>query len=131
MEQRIYPRHETDAQGRPAGGTTMIAIAEDIGGAPVDMFTLPWQNGPLVDPKTGQRQPPNGLFVETLIAAVIDRIAYYQGSPFRCAENAEALAHLTAAQTALRSRTKRRAAAGIEGTHGRQPGHEEQEAAAR
>lgn len=124
MEQKIYPRHEKDALGRPAGGSTMIAIAEDIGGAPAVTFEVPWQNGPLVDPKSGERQPPNGLFVETLIAAAADRIRYYQSSPFNCRENALALTKLEEALHWLHARTARRVVAGIEGTHGVMAGHE-------
>ncbi len=122
MQQRINPMHEKDDQGRPAGGVTHVVIAEDSLGAPAVLHTLSWQKGPLME--SGKRLPPNGLFVESVIAAAADRIRFYQESPFNCAENAAALGHLEAALEILQSRTKRREAAGIEGTHGIQPGHE-------
>lgn len=122
MQQRIIPAHVKDEQGRPAGGHTDVVISEDAYHAPVVVVRLGWQNGPLME--SGKRLPPNGLFVESVIAAAADRIRFYQESPFNCAENAAALGHLEAALDILQSRTKRRVAVGIEGTHGVQPGHE-------
>lgn len=79
-------------------------------------FCISWQKGPLGKMDSPERQGPNGAFVETVIAAVIGRIEEYQLSPFSCEENAEALKHLRAAAAALDRRTKRREAAGTEGT---------------
>ena len=103
--QPFESQHWTDPEGRPAGG---VAVATGV--------SIAWQNGPLV--LDGERVDPNGAFVETVIAIVVDRIGHYQESPFRCVENAEALGHLEAAHAALNDRTKRRTNGGIEGTHG-------------
>jgi hypothetical protein len=128
MQQRIEPHHKTDEQGRPAGGYTLVVIDEDV---PVDIgipdetrgIVLRWQDGPLKD-SGGNVRKPNGLFVESLIAAAADRIELYQKSPFACRENALALTKLQEALHWLQSRTQRRVAAGIEGTHGVQTGAE-------
>lgn len=67
MRSEILEAHNVDAEGRPAGGTT-------IGRG----FKVDWQNGPLaVD---GVRQEPNGAFVEDVIAAALGRIQHYQTS---------------------------------------------------
>lgn len=96
--------HWVDEEGKPAGG-----ISQGVG------FVISWQNGPLG--RGGDRREPNGAFVETVIAAVKDRIHYYQRGEFACEENEEALSHLSQALDALNERTQRREAAGIEGTH--------------
>ena len=96
---------ENDLEGdRPAGGK-VHAIGLDI-------F---WQKGAIV--VDGERQEPNGVFVETVIAAALQRIEHYQSTRFNCEENKEAIQHLKAALDALDRRTKRRESEGTEGTH--------------
>ena len=76
---------------------------------------ISFQNGPL---GTGSaRKEPNGCFVETVIAAAIGRLEFYQSSQFRCAENQTALDHLHRALGALEARTASRESRGVEGTH--------------
>ena len=94
--------------GLPAGGHV-----RGIG------LSIDWQNGPLsVD---GERKAPNGAFVETVLEAALQRIKHYQELKFACSENADAIVHITAALVALRSRTARREAQGIEGTWAKDP----------
>ncbi len=104
MKQGHYEQHWSDAEKRPVGG-----VSTGRG------FTISWQNGPLG--RGADRVEPNGAFVEDLIQAVIGRIEFYQDSEFACGENQEALKHLRSAAEALDSRTKKREAAGVEGTH--------------
>ena len=93
-----------DANGRPAGGTvTGVGLA------------IEWQNGPLG--RDGERIPPNGAFVETVILAVLIRLEHYQGTQFKCRENALAVTKLEEALHWLNARTDRREVAKIEGTH--------------
>ena len=99
----ITSQHWTD-DGAPEGG-------QAFGNG----FAIAWQRGPLG--RYENRLAPNGAFVEEVIEACADRIAYYQQSPFACAENEAALEHLAAALDCLKSRTARREAAGTEGTH--------------
>ncbi|KKN10957.1 hypothetical protein LCGC14_1031370 [marine sediment metagenome] len=98
----------TDANDLPAGG-----MVDGVG------LSIQWQSGPLG--KEGvDRIEPNGAFVETLIAAALQRIRWYQevcGGKFRCMENTNAIAHLSDALRALDQRTKNREARGVEGTH--------------
>lgn len=104
MRSEILEVHNVDAEGRPAGGTT-------IGRG----FKIDWQNGPLaVD---GVRVEPNGTFVEDVIAAALGRIQHYQTSKFRCRENALALTKLEEALHWLDARTRDRERRGVEGTH--------------
>ena len=91
-------------QGRPAGGT--------VNGAGLSIV---WQNGPLN--RGSERIEPNGAFVETVIAAVLQRIQYYQASTFSCRENSLAITKLEEALHWLNSRTARRDQQGTEGTH--------------
>lgn len=104
MNQVITHDHRLDELGNPAGGTTT-----GVG------LSITWQNGPLaVD---GERREPNGAFVEGVIEAAIERIAFYQASKFHCVENAVALGHLRAAAEVLAERTRGREQRGVEGTH--------------
>lgn len=93
-----------DAQGRPAGGT--------VSGTGL---SIQWQDGPLG--RGADRVEPNGAFVETVIAAALQRIEHYQSSPFKCRENALAITKLEEALHWLHSRTNRRETQGVEGTH--------------
>lgn len=104
--QQIECVNESDAQGRPAGGSV---VGEGI--------IIRWQNGPLGAPDDPDRQEPNGAFVETVIRAAKQRIEYYQDAGFACDENADAIGHLETALMRLSQRTARRTEAGVEGTH--------------
>lgn len=105
MNQNFNSEHLLDEHGNPAGGVTSA-----MG------LIVTWQNGPLG--RGADRQEPNGAFVETVIAAAKDRIEFYQADErFNCAENAAAIAALGQALDHLEARTKRREAAGVEGTH--------------
>lgn len=104
MRSAIIEQHNTDEQGRPAGGTT-------VGRG----FAIEWQNGPLaVD---GVRREPNGAFVEDVIAAVVGRLKHYQSTQFACHWNEQAIVALESALSYLDARTKERTERGVEGTH--------------
>ena len=104
MLQEITGTHQTDANGNPAGGVT-----NGLG------ISIQWQDGPLaVD---GVRKAPNGAFCEGVIAAVVDRLAFYQQSKFSCRENALAITKLEEALHWLQHRTMNREKRGVEGTH--------------
>ena len=108
MLQEFTANNFTDEEGLPAGGD-----AEGLG------FSLNWQAGPLGDEGV-DRLEPNGAFVETLIAVVLQRIQWYQevvGGKFACPENAATIGHLEAALKHLDDRTQDRKARGVEGTH--------------
>ncbi|KKL50634.1 hypothetical protein LCGC14_2303550, partial [marine sediment metagenome] len=100
--------NNVDEDGLPAGGNvTSIGLS------------IEWQKGPLGE-EGPDRKVPNGAFVETLIAAALQRIEWYQevnDGKFRCDENAEAINHLSDALYILDERTKDRQARGVEGTH--------------
>jgi len=104
MRQGFTSRHFSDPQNNPEGGAT-----SGVG------FCISWQRGPLG--RGEDRQPPNGAFVEDVIAACIDRLDFYQRSKFRCIENDAAIDDLRYALNHLASRTRDREARGVEGTH--------------
>ena len=93
-----------DGQGKPAGG-----YVESIG------LRIDWQDGPLG--RDGSRIEPNGAFVETVIAAALQRIEFYQSGEFKCRENAIAITKLEEALHWLNHRTQKREQRGVEGTH--------------
>lgn len=70
-----------------------------------------FQNGPIKEVGT------NGLTHESLLAILEDRLVGFQAGPYACNANAEALAHIQAAQATLKARTAERLARGVEGTH--------------
>ena len=98
----------TDRDGNPTGGNV-------VGTG----FTISWQNGPLG--RGENRVEPNGAFVEDVIDAARQRIQFFQDGKFACDENRAALSYLNLALEALDSRTARREAANIEGTHAEEP----------
>ena len=66
------------------------------------------------------RKEPNGAFVETVLAAVKQRIEFYQevsGGRFACDANALAIEAVEEALAVLDQRTKEREARAVEGTH--------------
>lgn len=96
-----------DTTGNPAGGTV-------VGTG----FSIDWQDGPLG--RGADRSAPNGAFVETVIAAVKQRLEFYQtarGGKFACRENAAAITKLDEALMWLNKRTQDREAREVEGTH--------------
>ena len=101
-------KNTTDGAGNPAGGSVRGVGLE-----------IDWQDGPLG--RDGERKEPSGTFTETVIAAVIQRIAFYQQSKFRCRENALAITKMEEALHWLNARTTRREKAGVEGTHAEEP----------
>lgn len=106
MRQGFKSEHWNDAEGRPLGGCTF-----GVG------FTISWQHGPLG--RGDERRAPNGAFVEDVLAAVRDRLAYYQKTEFGCIENAQALVSIDEALRVLDRRTQDRETRGVEGTHQR------------
>lgn len=112
MRQPFHAENRTNGlTGLPAGGH-VIGVG----------LRIDWQDGPLRDER-GTHE--NGASVETVIAAAMQRIEWYQtvaDGRFSCAENAEAIAHLASALDALDRRTARRTDAGVEGTHEPAPG---------
>jgi hypothetical protein len=99
--------NDVDLNGNPTGGhVTGTGLS------------IQWQNGPLG--RDAERQVPNGAFVETVIQAARQRIEFYQtasNGKFACEENASALTCLDDALKVLDSRTKKREARQVEGTH--------------
>jgi hypothetical protein len=104
MLDRYDIKNDVDDNGNPAGG-----MAKGVG------IEIHWQNGPLGRGLT--RKPPNGAFVETVIAIAKDRLEFYQQGKFHCRENAKAILHLESALRILNERTTDRDARGVEGTH--------------
>ncbi len=76
-----------------------------------DTALILFQNGPIAEAGV------NGVTHEALLAILCDRMRGFQAGPYHSADNAEALACMEQAQTALQRRTKARMARGVEGTH--------------
>ena len=74
-------------------------------------FTIAWQRGAVVG---GSR---NGAFSIEVLEACLDQLRFHQSGKFACAENADAIAHIEAALTALNQRLERRHSEGILGQH--------------
>lgn len=104
MLQPYESDHRLDGAGNPAGGKTISTG-----------LTIEWQNGPLG--RGEERVPPNGAFVETVIAAALDRLMFYQRGKYWSKYNEQAIFNLEAALKALNDRTIDREGRGVEGTH--------------
>jgi hypothetical protein len=104
MEDSFRAQNYNDQNGNPAGG-----YVSGIG------LSIIWQDGPLG--RSGERQSPNGAFVETVIAAAIQRLKYYQDSKFSSEYNSIAISQLELALDSLKARTADREIRQVEGTH--------------
>jgi len=74
-------------------------------------YLIAFQDGPIKEVGT------NGLTHEALLAILIDRMEGFQSGPYANEDNHVALVALKAALDALKLRTERRLARGVEGTH--------------
>lgn len=70
-----------------------------------------FQNGPIKEAGV------NGITHEVMTAVIIDRLEAFQRGPFKSDDNEEALGHYRLAMAALKRRTEKRLARGVEGTH--------------
>lgn len=107
MLDKFTAQNDSDKNGNPAGGSV-----RGVG------LTIEWQNGPLG--RDTMRVNPNGAFVETVLAGVLQRIQYYQGASggkFKCRENAVAITKIEEAMMWLDKRTRDREVRQVEGTH--------------
>ena len=107
MLQEFVATNRFDNEGNPTGGTVRAT------GLVID-----WQKGPLG--RGNERQEPNGAFVETVIAAAVQRLEFYQEAAhgkFACPENASAIHHLESALFNLNLRTSLREERQVEGTY--------------
>ena len=107
MLDKFTAENWSDPNGNPHGGTV-----EGTG------LSIKWQQGPLG--RDAERIEPNGAFVETVIAAAIQRIEYYQtaqNKKFACRENALAITKLEEALLWLNKLTADREKRQVEGTH--------------
>lgn len=102
MMQQYEAENHSDDNGNPAGGHV-----QGVG------LRIDWQDGPLG--RGEDRQEPNGAFVETVIAAALQRIEYYNETQFRCRENSLAITKLEEALHWLNARTNRREQQNVEG----------------
>ncbi|KKL73057.1 hypothetical protein LCGC14_2078770, partial [marine sediment metagenome] len=88
MLQEFLANNFSDDNGMPEGGT--------VDGVGLD---IDWQAGPLGE-EGPDRLEPNGAFVETVIAAALQRIEWYQavsGGKFACPQNSATIEHLESA----------------------------------
>lgn len=104
MKQAIQCWNNVTDKGYPNGGGVL--------GNGID---ISWQKGPLRN-DDGTVNAPNGAFVEDVIRAALQRIEFYNESPFRCRENSLAITKLEEALHWLNARTERRTEQGTEGT---------------
>jgi len=104
VRQPIEVRNELDANDNPDGG-----YVHGVG------LRIDWQKGPLG--RGEDRLEPNGAFVETVLAAALQRIEFYNAGKFRCRENSLAITHIEEAMHWLNHRTADREARQVEGTH--------------
>lgn len=74
---------------------------------------IAFQNGPVKENGEGV----NGVTHEALLAVLIDRLEGFQAGPYACPENARAILLLQDAMATLHTRTMKREARGVEGTH--------------
>jgi hypothetical protein len=95
-----------DNLGNPTGGFTAMGNGDNE-----TVIMVDWQDGIVGD--GGQ----NGAFVEDVLEVARQRLQFFQGSKFRCRENAIALTHIETALAWLDFRTRGRLVQGVENTY--------------
>lgn len=95
----------------PAAGNASHVYGIQHGG-PKDVLRIAFQHGP-----RGLPASTPGIFDDDLLAIIEDRLDGFQTGPFACQENADALAAVRAARTALGLRVARRIAQGVLGAN--------------
>lgn len=76
-----------------------------------ESVTLRFQRGPI------REVGVNGITIEALLAIVVDKMRGFQSGRFACRETEIAMTKLEEAQMWLERRTRKRMAAGVEGTN--------------
>lgn len=96
-----------------ASANQMVSVAPDGQCHDAVLAHIAFQNGPILE------NGLNGITNEALLAIVLDRLDCFQQGPFACDENGIALEHVYLALLALKLRTARRIARGVEGKEGK------------
>ncbi len=104
MRQPINAQHKTDENGNPTGGTTTGLGIE-----------INWQDGPLG--RGDDMVEPSGAFVEGVLAAALERLQFYNGGKFNCAENTQAILKIEEALHWLDHRHAERERRQVQGLH--------------
>lgn len=102
----VTARNHFDENGNPAGG-----YAHGVG------FCVSWQDGPRAKQPDGTLAPANGAFVEDLLVAATQRLAFFQSSKFVHPANAEAIRLINTAIETLAERANERANRGVLGSN--------------
>lgn len=98
-----------DREGEPVAYQVMT---DPLPTLPGKVFVeLPFQRGPIKEVGI------NGITLEVLLAIARDKLERHQFTKHACTENDDAIAAVVEAAAHLESRTKRRTAEGVEGTH--------------
>jgi hypothetical protein len=101
--------------------TRIIHEEEPQFGAPHHFQIISMQNASKIGQVDFQEGPikengVNGIANEDALIMVLSRLEGFQGTKFKCDENAEAISHIEAALLALRRRTNKRIERKVEGT---------------
>lgn len=102
----VIARNYVDAAGNPSGG-----YAHGPG------MCVSFQDGPRGRDAGGELLPANGAFVEDLLVAARQRLAFFQESKFAHDSNDECIRHLDYCIDALHARAKERASRGVLGAN--------------
>lgn len=100
----VTARNYLDDLGNPAGG-----YAHGVG------FCVSWQDGPRTKQVDGTLAPANGAFIEDLLVAVTQRLAFFQSSQYVHEANAKAMQLVNQAMATLAERANERASRGVLG----------------
>ena len=111
-EELVESKFTVDRGGNPTGGQTILNVetVDENGDTTVPMI-IDWQDGIVGD--DGQ----TGVFIEDVLEAARQRLQFFQGSKFRCRENAIALTHIETALAWLDFRTRGRLVQGVENSY--------------
>ena len=100
-----------DENDNPTGGSVSLNINDCI-----DALFIQWQDKPRKN-TDGTLSELNGVFVEDVIWAALQRLEFFNEGKFRDRANSLAITHLEQTLQALKDRQLERSYRGVEGEH--------------
>ena len=109
-----------DSDGNPTGGEVYLKVTKN-GDTEHPALVVSWQDGPRGNGTNPDGSvtlaDPNGVFVEDVIWAAIQRLEFFNESKYRCRENSLAITKLEEALFILKDRQLSRSERNVEGKH--------------
>ena len=116
----VRATNRVDVDENPTGGDVYLRVTK-FGDTEYPALVVNWQDGPRGMGENPDGSPaladPNGVFVEDVLWAALQRLEFFQNSKYRCRENAIAITKIEEALFILKDRQLSRSERNVEGKH--------------